>query len=196
VAVGWVVGLLLLSKSVIFVTFFSFIADKRHSVGGISYRDVYYPSQTINIVGGIAPLHESVMALEKANYGNSGRQPTYQDASINTMLVSSTNSILTDPKFVASVAPVSSVCKGTDCKSLFYPGGLELVLKPDGSSLFKGNQPNDPVIIVHDAPGYQIEFWSQNFTFNPSVDCHFYGLPVSALYACVASRNDTIFTGE
>ena len=167
------------------------------STGGISYKNVYYPSQTVPVVGGIAPLHESVIALQNAGYGVSGgQQPTLQEASINTMLLSSTNSILTDPKFVVSVAPVSSACVGIDCKSLFFPGGLELVLKPDGSSLFAGTQPNDPVIIVHDAPGYQMEFWTQNFTFDTSTDCHVYGLPVSALYACVAGRNGTIFSGE
>jgi len=113
------------------------------------------------------------------------------------MLVSSTNSILTDPKFVAGVAPVSPVCsKGIDCKSLFFPGGLELVLKADGKSLFEGTQPNDPVIIVHDASGYQMDFSSQNFTFNHSTDCQVYGLPVSALYACVAGSNGTVFSGE
>ncbi|OAG34257.1 hypothetical protein AYO21_11604 [Fonsecaea monophora] len=170
---GWVIGLPLLS--------------------GISYRDVFYPSQTVPVVGGIAPLRVSVEALEKASYG--GQQPTFQEASINTMLISSTNSILTDPKFVVSVAPISPDCRGADCKSLFLPGGLELVLRADGTSLFDGNEPDDPVIIVHDAPGYQIEFSPQNYTFKTDVDCQIYGLPISALYACVAGRNDTIFSG-
>ncbi|EXJ66950.1 uncharacterized protein A1O5_10145 [Cladophialophora psammophila CBS 110553] len=111
------------------------------------------------------------------------------------MLISSTNSILTDPKFVTSVAAISSGCRGPDCKSLFLPGGLELVLRADGTPLFDGKEPDDPVIIVHDAPGYQIEFSSQGFTFNTAVDCQVYGLPISALYACVAGRNNTIFSG-
>ncbi|OAP60303.1 hypothetical protein AYL99_05305 [Fonsecaea erecta] len=162
-------------------------------LSGISYKDVFYPNQTVSVVGGIAPFHESVVALQKASSG--GQQPTFQDASTNTMLISSTNSILTDPKFVVRVAPVSSNCHGSDCKSLFLPGGLELVLKADGTSLFDGNQPEDPVIIVHDAQGYQLDFSSQDYTFNTSVDCNTYGLPVSALYACVAGRNDTIFSG-
>ncbi|KIW95711.1 uncharacterized protein Z519_04296 [Cladophialophora bantiana CBS 173.52] len=162
-------------------------------LSGLSYKDVYYPSQVVSVVGGIAPLHDSVVALEKASYG--GSQPTFQEASINTMLISSTNSILTDPKFVTSVAPISPNCRGPDCKSLFLPGGLELVLRADGTTLFDGKEPDDPVIIVHDAPGYQIEFLPQGFTFNTAVDCQVYGLPVSALYACVAGRNNTIFSG-
>jgi hypothetical protein len=157
---------------------------------------VYYPSKTVSVVGGIAPLHESVTALQNAGYGVQGQQPTLEEARINTMLLSSTNGILTDPKFVVSVAPVSPACEGIECKSLFFPGGLELVLKPDGSSLFTGTQPTDPVIIIHDAPGYQIEFWTQNFTFDTSVDCQVYGLPVSALYACVAGRDGTVFSGR
>lgn len=112
------------------------------------------------------------------------------------MLLSSTNGILTDPKFVLGVPPVSPSCKGVDCRSFFFPGGLELLLHRNGTTIFDGTQPGDQVLIVNDAPGYQIEFFSSDFTFDTSVDCQIYGLPVSALYACVASRNNTIFSGE
>jgi hypothetical protein len=143
-------------------------------------------------MAGIAPLHDSVKALDDTT-GISDTSPI-TPADVNMMILGMAHSILIDPTLVVGVSPL--YCTGSDCTSLFLPGGLELVRRPDGSTLFTGQQLEEPVIIVHDAPGYQLEFSPTDFKFNFDTDCHNYGLPISSLYACIAFSDDKLLTGE
>ena len=55
---------------------------------------------------------------------------------------------LTDPTFVVDVPPVN--CTESDCRSVFLPGGLSLVLQLNESTLFTQNSSEGSVIIVID----------------------------------------------
>jgi hypothetical protein len=151
---------------------------------------------SFTVLAGLADLHTSVQALEKSNvFGNTS---TIQETSINMLIIGTTRSILTDPTLAIPIPPVQ--CTGADCQSIFLPGGLGLVRYNTNGSALTGNAvPSfDDAIILHDAPGYHMEFSSTNYTFNHSIggDCTLYGLPVSSIYSCIKYNDSTIYTGK
>jgi len=112
---------------------------------------------------------------------------------INSMILGSTRSILTDPGFVIEVTPVG--CDPADCKSLFLPGGMEIIRYPNGTAV--SSIPSaDPVLIVNNAPGYQVEFSSTDHQFDHTKDCKLFGLPFSSLFSCAAFVDNKLLTGE
>jgi hypothetical protein len=118
---------------------------------------------------------------------------TLQDTGINMMITGATNSILTDPGFVISVAPIA--CKSSDCKSLFLPGGMELV-RSNGVAINTTLFPNESVIIVNNAPGFQLEYESSDYKFNYTTDCTMFGYDVSSFFACLKFNGQNITAGE
>lgn len=111
------------------------------------------------------------------------------------MVTGMTRSIITDPTFVVDVVPER--CTGSNCKALFLPGGLTLVRQPNGSALNFAREPEEgSVVIVHDAPGYQLEFSPSNYTFNHTTDCTMAGFAISSFYSCIVFTGDTITSGK
>lgn len=160
---------------------------------------VYQKGEPFGVIAGIADFHTSILALEKLNVitdpNANATTNTFQETSINMMIIGTTRSILTDPTFVTNVPPQH--CKGSDCKSLFLPGGLELVRQLNGTALnFQVESPEDSVIIVNDAPGYQVEYAPSNYSFNHATDCTTTGFDVSSFYSCLVFTGDAIISGK
>jgi hypothetical protein len=139
----------------------------------ITTGDVYYPTDNFPVVAGIAPFHDAVTAINA----------TIQQSDLNYILLGMTENILTDPSMVVDVDPL--YCE-SNCTSIFLPGGLELVRRPDASTLYSKGHLEEPVIIVQNAPGYQLEFSPTNYAFNYNMDCNNYGTDWSSLYVCLA----------
>ncbi|CZR67500.1 uncharacterized protein PAC_17399 [Phialocephala subalpina] len=135
----------------------------------ITSSDVYNEDSSFPVLAGLADIHSSVQALEKSNvFGNTS---TVQETSINMMILGTTRSILTDPTLAIPITPFQ--CTGTDCQSIFLPGGLGITrYLNNGSALSDaGVPPAEGAVIIHDAPGYHMEFTSTNYAFNNSTDC-------------------------
>lgn len=109
------------------------------------------------------------------------------------MVTGAMNSILTDPGFVISVAPIA--CESSDCKTLFLPGGMELV-RSNGAAINTTLFPNESVIIVNNAPGFQLEYEPATYEFNYTTDCTMYGYDVSSFFACLKFNGHNITAGE
>ena len=144
--------------------------------------------QTIDVIAGLAPMDSLFFTIIPASL-------------VSMFTIGYTVGFMTDPKFVTSVVPIS--CSGsTDCISLFLPGGLDMVrLKNDplNATLFHGQYSQDySTIIVHDAPGFQVEFSSVDpgFSFN-STDCDIYGNAThQGIYVCMANEGQAkLFVG-
>lgn len=161
--------------------------------GEITSSNVYDKSNPFSVLAGLADLHKTVQTLEKVNvFANTS---TDQETEINMLILGTTRSILTDPTIAMPIAPVQ--CKGADCVSVFLPGGLGLVRNQGGTTLNSTAVPtSDTAIVVNKAPGYHMEFTSTNYTFNQTLDCHQYGLPVSGLYSCIKYDNGTVYAGK
>jgi hypothetical protein len=137
--------------------------------------------------------------LEKSNVltnlNPNDTSSSFQETTINMMVAGTTRGIVTDPTLVIDVAPER--CQGSDCTAIFLPGGLELVRQPNGSALdFSGQPQEDSAIIVHDAPGYQLEFSPSDYAFNHTTDCVMTGFAISSFYSCFVLTNDTLTTGK
>jgi hypothetical protein len=110
-----------------------------------------------------------------------------------------TASILGVSKFVTGIAPVT--CGGT-CRSVFLPGGIETVrvLGPDlNRTLLEGGLfDNADVFLIHEAPGYQLEFFpiATDYSFDRANDCLLYGQSRGqGLYICVGSHDSSLVAG-
>lgn len=110
-----------------------------------------------------------------------------------------TASILATSKFVTGIAPVT--CDGT-CRSVFLPGGIETarVLGPDlNRTLLEGGLfDNADVFLIHDAPGYHLEFFPipADYSFNKTNDCLLYGQSRGqGVYICVGSYDSSLVAG-
>src|SRR5213078_2429230 len=79
-------------------------------------------------------------------------------AIINFYFLAFTRSILSDSTFVTGVPPVK--CSGSQCKSYFFPGGLDQVRTQQGgrnASLFEVTGSKEAsAVIIHNAPGYHL----------------------------------------
>jgi hypothetical protein len=159
-------------------------------IANIDFRNVYTIDkyQTIDVIAGLAPINSFFFTNAPASL-------------VNIFSIGYTVGFMTDPKFVTSVAPIS--CSGsTDCISLFLPGGLDMVHLTNyqlNATLFDGQYSQDySTIIVHDAPGFQVEFSSVDpgFSFN-STDCGIYGNAThQGIHVCMASEEQAkLFVG-
>jgi hypothetical protein len=159
-------------------------------IANINFRNVYTidKNQTIDVIAGLAPINSFFFTSSPASL-------------VSMFSIGYTVGFMTDPKFVTSVVPIS--CSGnTDCISLFLPGGLDLVHLTNyqlNATLFERPYSKDySTIIVHDAPGFQVEFSSVDpgFSFN-STDCGIYGNAThQGIYVCMASEDQAkIFVG-
>jgi hypothetical protein len=137
-------------------------------------------------VAGIAPFHDAVTAIDQ----------TLLKSDINFIDLRMTEIILTDPSMVVSVDPL--YCGESNCTPIFLPGGLELVRRPDASTLYNEGHLEEPVVIVQDAPGYQLEFSPTTYAFDYSVECINYGTEWSSLNVCLAFDNNanSLISGE
>jgi len=112
-----------------------------------------------------------------------------------------TENILRDTTIVTGIAPLS--CSGSDCTSIYLPGGIDLVRLAEGgpnATLFGAQLPDGPTFLVNNAPGYQLEFFLPTpggYVFNSTRDCATYGgTNNEALHICVAAEGTKILAGE
>lgn len=153
----------------------------------ITFKNVYHPLYSVSVLAGLAPINISLLR--------------FVPVSIMCVYFSSnTYSILGASNFVTGVPPVR--CSGSNCTSVFLPGGLELARLNDGNlnaTLLNGTALNHaPVIMINNAPGFQVEFspMDSDFAFNTS-DCVTFGQQRGqGLYLCVGSRNSTLQAGR
>jgi hypothetical protein len=160
---------------------------------------VYTSGQPFPVVGGIANFHTAVEFLQKSNVlTNLNPQDTsasLSETGINMMIAGTSRSIITDPTLVVDVAPER--CKGSDCTAIFLPGGLTLLRGTNGLPVDFTKQPEDEsAVIIHDAPGYQMEFaGADSYNFDPK-DCNMTGFAVSSFYSCFNYDNGTLRAGK
>jgi hypothetical protein len=129
--------------------------------------------------------------------------PLLQFLPVSKMCVyfsANTYSILGASNFVTGVEPVR--CSGSDCVSIFLPGGVEIARLSNGNlntTLLNGTGLNNaPAILINNAPGLQIEFApvEDDFSF-ADADCATYGEQRGqGLHLCVGSRNLTLYAGQ
>jgi hypothetical protein len=157
-------------------------------IGIVTVTTVYTPlaDQLIDVVAGLAPL-----------YGYSPVPGSAIQSYRNIFI----EGVLTDATLVTSTAPLS--CSGSNCTSVFLPGGLELVRLQCGgpnSTLYR-NQPSSGLssVLVNNAPGYHLEFFPirEGFVFNSTTDCAVYGgTSKEAIQICIAANGTQVLTGK
>jgi hypothetical protein len=111
------------------------------------------------------------------------------------------NTILGSSNFVTGIEPVA--CSGVDCKAVFLPGSLQLARDLGGVNgtplnLNKTIFNNAPTILIHNAPGYQLDYYpiDESYQFNTTEDCAIFGQGRGqGLYMCLAMNNSTIVAG-
>ncbi|KAM7217471.1 hypothetical protein V8F06_007102 [Rhypophila decipiens] len=168
----------------------------------VTFKTVYTPynrenlASTHSVVGGLAP------------FGITGIDVL--DLPMIPMIAASYSvAFITDPRFVAKVAPVNCSPSDSDCLSLLLPGGMELVRIYDSTgehrfsqSLFSGNFSGDyDTVLINDAPSYQLEYDSIEdvdplFGWNRTADCNMYGQSIGeGVYMCQKGVGDNLYIG-
>lgn len=157
----------------------------------MTFKNIYTSSsanQPLQVIAGLAPL----------NATNLNFAPP---ALVSLYITVYNMGFMTDPKFVASVPPIS--CSSSpNCTSIFLPGGLELARLQGNDStatLFGQDLPGDyTTIVIENAPGFHLEFSSlgRGFVFDPSV-CRLYGESIGdGIYICLAKDGPTMVAGK
>lgn len=107
--------------------------------------------------------------------------------------------ILAVSKFVTGI--LLETCKA-DYLSVFLPGGLEVVRLYTGnlnSTLLNGTAlDNSLTILINDALGFQLDFFSIHFNYSFDLDnCDIYGQERGqGLQLCITSNNFTLLAGS
>jgi hypothetical protein len=112
-----------------------------------------------------------------------------------------TNSILGASNFVTGIDPVG--CSGKNCTAVFLPGGLQIarlldIVNGPGIDLNATLLSKSPAVVVHNAPGYHLEFSpvDPDFTFDDSTECEIFGEERGqGLRLCIGSYNSAIVAG-
>jgi hypothetical protein len=105
-------------------------------------------------------------------------------------------SLMTNSAELISTAPVT--CSGPDCFSYFLPGAMSLVaFDPALPYIGKENYTEAGAFIVHDAPGFQMDFFSvsENVTFKTD-ECHQYGIDAAAIQICIQRNGNNLIGGS
>ena len=113
-----------------------------------------------------------------------------------------TTGILTDPKFVTGVTPVS--CTGEDCISVFLPGSLYNIRKKGtdrNATIFDRKYGDYTTLITHKTPGLHVEFSALEDPKNAfeSKDCILHGqeeLGDLGLYVCLSEKDGNMLAGK
>lgn len=164
------------------------------TVVDITFKYVFTPDQftSMNVFAGLTPFDISLTQL-----------PGFPISVMCIYVSSLANTLLSDSKFSQGIGPVS--CSGDDCFSYFLPGGIENVRMWNdnlNTTLLSTKLLNNaPVVLINDAPGYQLDFLTvdSGFVFNRTSDCMtFYGQNYGdGLYFCVAQSNsNTVVAGQ
>ena len=164
----------------------------------VSFKTIYTPYSTNidstnaiqRVIAGLAPV---------SSYG-------LADVPLSAVNIYASYAIsfITDPRFVTSIAPVN--CSGKGCISIFLPGGMDSIRVDDGTgdnTLFNGSFSGAySTVVVHNAPGYQIEYASissvdPEFEFDQNADCEMYLQSIAdGLYICMVERDLQLFLGK
>jgi len=110
-------------------------------------------------------------------------------------------SILGNGNFVTGIDPVA--CSGPECVSVFLPGSLEVARGldyPNGTSLNLNDTVfnNAEVVMIHNAPGYQLDFYpvEEEFIFDKVQECMLFGQTRGqGLFMCISSKGPALVTG-
>jgi hypothetical protein len=151
-----------------------------------TFKNIYYTTLTTPAFGGLMQLNTALL-------------PDIPTSVLCIYFSAWTASILGASKFVTGIAPVT--CDGT-CRSVFLPGGIETarVLGSDlNRTLLEGGLfDNADVFLIHEAPGYHLEFFPipTDYSFDRTNDCLLYGQSRGqGLYICVGSYESSLVAG-
>jgi hypothetical protein len=151
-----------------------------------TFKNIYYPILTIPAFGGLMELNTTLL-------------PDIPTSVLCIYFSAWTASILGASKFVTGITPVT--CDGT-CRSVFLPGGIETarVLGSDlNRTLLEGGLfDNADVFLIHEAPGYHLEFFpiAIDYSFDRTNDCLLYGQSRGqGVYICVGSYESSLVAG-
>jgi len=158
-------------------------------LGDITFDTVYTPVETQLVLAGLAPINIPILI-------------THLPVAVAWIYFSTYSiSILGNGNFVTGIDPVA--CRGPDCQSAFLPGSLQLARRLDhlngtilnlNSTVFN----NVDTILVHNAPGYQLDFYPvpEGFGFDRTRDCMTFGQTRGqGLFMCISSNNSEILAG-
>lgn len=129
---------------------------------------------------GLSPFNTSIIDLEGLN-----NLPVFFWATFP--------SVLSDGRYVTSAPPYTDACKSNStCTSIFLPGGRSL-LSPAPTR----QNASATALVVHDAPGAQIEFYAMSPSDPPlsTTDCHVYGYAGQGIQLCVKSVGNDFIAG-
>jgi hypothetical protein len=160
------------------------------TLGDITFDTIYSPIETHSVVAGLAPVNIPLLV-------------THLPVAVAWIYFSTYSvSILGNGNFVTGIEPVA--CTGGDCVSVFLPGSLQLARRLDhlngtilnlNATLFN----NAAVVLVRNAPGYQLDFYpmEEGFVFDKSTECMTFGQTRGqGLFMCLASNDSTIVAGN
>jgi hypothetical protein len=102
--------------------------------------------------------------------------------------------VLEDTTSTALVPPLWCSGSDADCSAYFFPGGLRGV-SPNPYNV--QDHPQVTGFVVHDAPGYQLEFASMTppeASFRSS-DCQLYGYHTAAIQICLSQSGNGYVAG-
>jgi hypothetical protein len=152
---------------------------------------VYYFKETAErmpvFAGSGVPLDEALLALVPPSY-------------IGVFFVSWIPTLLDVPKYAVAV-PMAGC--GTNCTSVFVPGGIETARKLGpylNQTLLHGGAFRDSETIqIHNAPGILLRYDAlpPSFDFDRAQECHLYGQHLNdTLQVCIRPVNGSLAVGE
>ena len=148
----------------------------------VNFKTTWYAQYSYPIsLGGVPPIDPSLQQI-----------PNWAQRASNVVM-NVWPSILVDPTIVTPVPPY--VCSGSDCISLFCPGGTGAVA--NNSVWDKKTYAQATAIVLNDAPGYQIEFTAlTNVPPDPTAVCHSYATSSLGIQICIQTDGSQIIAGN
>jgi hypothetical protein len=132
---------------------------------------------------GLPPLNVSLATV-----------PTF-GATITTLLWWYLPSILKDTSLTTQISPIN--CSSSSCVSYFMPGPISYIAYDRTLPQLPNNFSDADVLVVNDAPGYQIEFVPVAADVQLSLsDCRVYGMPYGAIGICLQAQEDGLVGGN
>lgn len=155
----------------------------------LTFPFVFTPTSSVPVFAGLTPLNATFLA-----------EGIVQPYVLSIYFSGWTASILWVSKYATGIEPAACT---DNCTSIFLPGGIEqarfLNTNLNKTLLEGGAFDGADAIILHNAPGYHLEFFPKDptFSFNADTDCMLFGQSRGqGLYMCVASEGFTLIAGK
>jgi hypothetical protein len=106
-------------------------------------------------------------------------------------------SLMTNTAEIATIPPLT--CSGSSCLSYFLPGPITLLLFDEALPMIETSDFQEAdVLIVNDAPGYQLEFsqpTGNDSKLNLNTDCRPYGISWAMIIICIKKVGNSLIGG-